>query len=283
VTPVADRQPGVAAPRADTVALGVVGVLVVAMPAAASFLSLRSWAADNLALTGWRTAIVPLSLDLVMALFIVASIHATRRGQSAGGSRVLVLAAMLGSAAANADHGATISTQAALYYGAMPIVAGLGFETLVRRIRHSALARLGVVEGPAPHYRPSRWAIDFRGTWAAWAVGITEGISDPRQAIERSRLRRSGAVHPGAELTREQLEVEAAALAGLAKRDQCRRAVEALSRDTTARAVVDWVRERGGDVSQSHAQAIIHEVRAERPLHAVEAITGNGADSGEAP
>lgn len=269
-----DHTAPVPAPRADTAALGALGVLVLLMPAAASFISLRAWAADNLALTGWTTAIVPLSLDLVMALFIVSSVHATRRGQSAGGSRLMVLVTMAGSAAGNFHHGLTVSTAAALYYGAMPCVAALGLETIIRRIRHAALERLGVVEGPLPRFRPARWGVDFRGTWAAWTYGVREGVSDPRQAVAHSR--RSAELVDAGVSDPAELAARARELQGMSKTDAVRSAFAAIGTTSVPEAIA-YLGQHGVSVNSNTAYSVARRVKAERP--ALAAVPAEGVVS----
>jgi len=255
------RPATVPASRLDTAALGVLGTGVLLMPAAASFISLRAWAADNLGLHGWTTVIAPLSLDLVMATFILAAVHATRRGQSAGGSRFMVALTMIGSAVANFQHGATISTSAALYFAAMPVVAALGLETMIRRVRHTALSRLGVIEGPLPRYRPIRWAIDRRGTWQAWAYSVREGVSDPRRAIELSRRRpeltAAGVLDP-AELAAEAVELKA-----LSKAAAMRRALHVSAGDVPE--AITYLATRGVTISATHAHQVARTTATERP------------------
>lgn len=264
--------PAIPAARLDTAALGLLGAFVLLMPAAASFVSLRAWAADNLGLTGWSTALAPLSLDLVMALFIVSSVHATRRGQSAGGSRFLVLLTMAGSALANYHHGLTISTAAAFYYGAMPVVGALGLETMIRRVRHAALEQLGVVEGPLPRFRPMRWAVDLRGTWRAWTYGVREGVTNPRQAIVLSRrpseLAAAGVPDP------TELAATAATLQTMSKTSAMRHALTETGGDVPE--AVNYLARHGVAISATHAHQIARKARSERPQLAAVPASSNG-------
>jgi Protein of unknown function (DUF2637) len=157
---------------------------VVAMaPVALSFHALADWGRTSLGLTGFWPWIVPLALDAAALLCVVLTFSAVLNAESSAGSRILVWAFALGSAVANHRHGVRISPDAAVFFPAMPIVAALLLDIVMRRVRRTALAHLGGLEPPLPKYRAARWVVAPRETSRAWATAVREGITSPREAL----------------------------------------------------------------------------------------------------
>jgi hypothetical protein len=144
----------------------------------------------------------------------------------------------------------------------MPVVAALGLETMIRRVRHAALEQLGVVEGPLPRFRPIRWAVDVRGTWQAWTYGVREGISDPRRAIALSR--RSPELVDAGVPDPSEVAARALELQDMTKSAAVRAAFEHLGDVNVPRALA-YLREHGLVVADNTAYSVARKVRDERP------------------
>lgn len=175
------------AERLTIVATGVALGIVVLSPFALSFHSLAEWGHDRLGLNAPLTYIVPLTLDAAALACVGLTFHATLRADSAGASRLLVGVFAGASSWANWRHGTTISTDAAVYYAAMPLVAALLLDITLRRVRHVALGHRGGVEPPLPRYRTARWIVAPLETWRAWRTAVRRGITDPAAALAASR------------------------------------------------------------------------------------------------
>jgi Protein of unknown function (DUF2637) len=256
------------------VATSALAVVVLA-PVALSFHSLAGWGREALALDGAWPYVVPLALDAAAMACVALTFHAVLRADSAGSTRFLVWAFAGASAAANVRHGGTVSTDAAVFFGAMPIVAALLLDVALRRVRRGALAQLGGVEQPLPRFRAARWLVAPRETWRAWCMAVREGITSPAEALRVSRRRHDPAPEvPGVDETPAELAADAAELAMLTKTEALRAAFDAIGEVDAPRALT-WLARRGVEVSANHAHQVARKARNERP--ALTAVAGGGA------
>lgn len=171
--------------------LGTIGAalaVVLAAPPALSFHSLMAWARTELALTDWWPYLVPLALDAAALLCVALATWAAWRGEAAGAARVLVWVFAGGSAAANARHGQAIGTSdAVVFFAALPVGAAVLLDVVLRRARRAALDDIGALEPPLPRYRLIRWAVAPRETASAWRYAVRHGVTDPREALARAQ------------------------------------------------------------------------------------------------
>ncbi|MDY7101580.1 MAG: DUF2637 domain-containing protein [Actinomycetota bacterium] len=168
-------------------AIAALLAVVVAAPIVISFASLTAYAVDDLGL-GPRTAwALPVALDAAAMVMVALRWDATARGDSAAGPTALFWALVAGSAAANARHGAAVSDDAVVVLAAMPLVAALVLDVVLRHVRRDVLRSMGAVEDPIARFRLARWLVDRRGTWAAWRTSVLEGETSARRAIDLSR------------------------------------------------------------------------------------------------
>lgn len=253
-----------------TVAVAAAALAVVVLaPVALSFHSLAGWARESLALDGPWPYVVPLSLDAAAMACVAMTFHAVLRADSAGSTRFLVWVFAGASALANVRHGATVSLDATVFFGAMPLVAALLLDVALRRVRRGALASLGGVEQPLPRFRAARWLVAPRETARAWAYSVREGVTSPAEALALSR-RRSEVEVPGVVEAPSELAADAAELATMTKTDALRAAFDALGEVDAPRAIT-WLARRGVECSANHAHQVARKVRDERPrLAAVE-------------
>lgn len=251
--------------RATTAALVVVWLA----PVALSWQSLAGWGREALGLAGPLPHLVPVALDLAALVCLGLTLHATLRADSATGPRLLVWVFAGASAVANVRHGATISTDAAIFYAAMPLGATLLADVSLRRVRRDALAHLGAIEPALPRYRAARWLVAPRETWRAWCTAVRDGITSPAEALREARRQHDpdGQVPGGAE-TAAELAEDAAVLAGVSKTRALRLAFDRIGRVDAPEAAA-WLGRRGVTVSGTHAHQVARQVRAERPALAV--------------
>jgi hypothetical protein len=147
-----------------------------------SFASLAAWGRDALGLTEAQAWLVPLSLD--GAAFASAIIVATAAAHGRGGglARFMLWACTLGSAAANARHGAAVGGDA-VALGLAPIFATGMLEVALRFFHREALEARGAVQPPLPRFGLVRWLRFPAETWAAWSAALRLGITSRADAL----------------------------------------------------------------------------------------------------
>jgi hypothetical protein len=261
------------------VGIGLALALVVLAPASLSFQDLAGWGEDRLGLTPPWTYVVPVALDAAALVCVGLVFHATLRAESGGAARLLVWVLAGASATANYRQGAEVTQDAAVFFGAMPLLAALLLDLVLRRIRRTVLAHIGAVERPLPRYRAARWLVAPVETARAWRYAVKENVTNPHEALTLSRLARAGVpdVDPddGAlELPAGDVDQEPASaalvpddtppdLASWRKVDAVQLAFQRLGEINGGKAVT-WLAKRDVIVNSNYAYEIARKCQAEQ-------------------
>lgn len=171
-------------PRAAIVVF--LGVVLMA-PIVISASSLHAYGVDVLGLGDRVAWALPVALDAAALTMVALRWDSTVRGDSAAGPTAMFWALVAGSAAANARHGAAVSDDAVVVLAAMPVVAAMVLDVVLRHARRDALRALGAIEEPLARFRFARWLVAPRETAGAWRASVTEGVTSSRDAIDRYR------------------------------------------------------------------------------------------------
>jgi hypothetical protein len=244
-----------------TVVVIAIGLAVVVLaPVALSVHSLADWGREKLGLTGNWPFVVPVALDCAALVCVGLTFYSVLKADSAGAARLLVWVLAGASATANARHGAEISTDATVFFAAMPLLAALLLDLTLRRVRRTRLADLGGVEPPLPRFRAARWAVAPLETWRAWRIAVRRGITDPTRALELA-MQGTTERRPAAVLEDDDGEVMTMTAAGAVRLAFDR--LEAMPAPTAAdaRAAVAWLAERGVIVSENYAYTLARKAR----------------------
>lgn len=231
---------------------GVLLVVVVGAPLAASWHGLTEAGRDALGLPGLWAVLVPLVLDAAAAYSAVLALRDVLAGDAAGMNRALVWAYAFSSAGLNVWHGErTAGVQAAIFYGLASVSAVVLWDRTLRATRRDHLRRRGAVAEPTPRFRLARWLVAPGETGRAWRVAVLEGISDPSEAVTRLRTQHQVTAldAPAPEPVGE--------LAGLSKADAVRKALAALDEQADPERVCRWLAVRGVETSRNYVYDVL--------------------------
>lgn len=185
--------------RALLAAITVGLAFVISAPFALSSQDLVDWAhsATGLALPIAWSLFVFVALDIAAAVCVGMVVYAAWRGESGGIFGVLVWGFAGFSAFANYRHASgTAARDDDWFFPTMSLAGPLLLEATVRRVRRWVKTSAGRYENPLPHFRAMRWILSLRETWTAYRLSVTEGYSQPVEAITAARIRR-GVLPPG--------------------------------------------------------------------------------------
>lgn len=248
----------------EVIRFGLLAIVNLA-PFVISFTSLTEWAHEDLGRSLWIAWALPVAIDAGMVLALVLRWDSAALGDSATGATLLFYALMCASAAGNYRHGLSVSVDAALVLGAMPIVGGFVGEVVLRHERRDVLREMGAVPDPLARFRPARWLVAPVETFGAWRISVTEGVTDAREAVARHRD--VDAMPLAARSVFEPFDPPAELVQGAPDADQRPRRrrrpapprpgvnVRDLARDAWARA--------GAGASQSEVVALVHRTHGE--------------------
>lgn len=225
---------------------GVLLVVVIGAPAAASWHGLTGAGEHALGLPGAWSWLVPLVLDAAAAYAAVLALRDVETGDGASVNRLLVWLYAAGSAALNAwwaDR--TGGLPAALFFAAASVSAVILWDRTLRTIRRDVLRERGAVAPPTPRFRAARWVVAPGETRRAWCLAVIEGISDPVEAVRRARIVPGQPVEPPAELAEMATKADAVRLAVR----ECQ--------DNSPRAVAAWLCARGVEVGPTYVADVI--------------------------
>lgn len=168
----------------STVALAV----VVLAPAAASWHGLVAAGREVLMLgNGWEL-LVPLTLDSAALYAATLALRAVLSSDSAFGARVLTALYAAAASGINAYHAHSSggSLVSSAYYAGMSLSAVVLWDVTLRHWRRDQLREKGHLEQPLPRFRALRWVVAPLETGRAWRLAVLQGITDPREALERA-------------------------------------------------------------------------------------------------
>lgn len=244
--------------RLLVIIIGITLTVVIISPVALSSQDLVKWASDpnGLGLTGVWPYVTFISLDCAAVLCIALTMHAYYKGEAAGMAHTLVW--VFAGMSAFANWRQTLNTPALddnWFLPSMSLLGAVLLEVVIRKLRRSARADMGVFENPMPRFRFLRWLVAFRETKNAWKLSVIEGISNPADAV---KMARGQAVPVKAPETDE-------SLTALSKAEAIRRAFSEIG-SYEALPAIEWLRDRGVSVNRSHVYNIAKTEKATAAL-----------------
>lgn len=232
--------------------------LVEAAVALMSWTGLVGFARTTLHLDGLAALLVPISLDGAAAAAAFIALRTVVRGDSAAGSRLMVVGFTGASAWLNWHHATTTYADgaAAVFFAGMSVAVLALFDLVMREIRRASLRSIGAVEQPIARFRALRWARFPRETWAAWSAALRFGLTTPAEALAYVEQRPATGSWAGLVTVDDLPAAELGdGLDGLSKADLARRALAATNGEVTP--ALAWLAERGRSVDRSY----VYEVR----------------------